>query len=179
MSLKPAVYLTLFLSAVFSAACSNEEPSRVGATTATAAKATTIAPGQNKRTKACDMVTPSEMSAILGFAVTAAPGTNEIPPTRTECIYSSAVEDGPFAEIQVDWGEGDLKAMETAVGIANGVAAGTVDPLQGLGDRADMITSFQIFISTHGDLMMIRFAPGTKNVIPMTRRIYEIAKTRM
>jgi len=179
MSSKPAVYLTIFLSAVFGSGCSKQEGSRVAATTATAAKATTVAPGERHRARACDMVTPTEMSAILGGPVTAAAGALEIPPTRTECIYSSALEQGPYAEIEVDWDGGDLKAMETAVGLVNGIAAGAVDPLQGLGERAHMVTSFQIFISTHGDLMMIRFAPGTKNVIPMARRIYEIAKTRM
>ena len=90
MGIKPAVYLTLFLSAVFSTGCSKEEASRVAATTATAAKATAIARGQKPRARACDMVTQSEMSAILGGAVAAAAGSRELPPSKTQCIYSSA-----------------------------------------------------------------------------------------
>jgi hypothetical protein len=179
MGIKSAVCLTLFVSAVFSSGCSKEEASRVAATTTTAAKATTSAPGQKQRARACDMVTQSEMSAILGGAVAAAAGGNERPPTKTECMYSSAAETGPYAELEVDWDGGDLQAIGTAVGLVNGVAAGAVDPLQGLGERADLVTAYQVFISTKGNLMIIRFAPGTKDVIPMARRIYETAKMRM
>jgi hypothetical protein len=179
MRIKPAVYLTLCLCAVFGTGCSKEEASRTAATRATAAKATTIAPGQKQRASACSMVTQSEMSAILGSAVAAAPGSNERPPSQTECDYSPVAGPSPYAELEVDWGGGDLKALGTAAGLANGAAAGAVDPLQGLGERAYQVTAFQVFISTQGNLMMIRFEPGTKDVIPMARRIYETAKARM
>lgn len=179
MGIKRAIYLTFFLSAVFNTHCSKQEASRVAAATAPAAKATTIAPGQKKRVRACDMVTPSEMSAILGGAVAAAAGSNERPPSKTECTYSSAAGSGPHAELEVDWDGGDLHTMGIVFGLVNGVAAGAVDPLQGMGERAYQVTAFQVFISTRGHLMMIRFDPGTKDVIPMARRIYETANTRM
>jgi hypothetical protein len=179
MGMKPAMYLTLFLSAVFSTGCSKKEESRVPAPRATAAKATTNAPGQKQRAGACDMVTPSEMSAILGSAVAAAAGSNERPPSQTECDYSSVAGPSPYAELEVDWGGGDLTTLGTAAGLAKSASAGAVDPLQGLGERAYQVTPFQVFISTQGNLMMIRFEPGTKDVIPMARRIYEIAKKRM
>ena len=87
------------------------------------------------------MVTPSEMSAILGGAVAAAPGGNDRPPSSTECIYSSAAGPSPYAELEVDWGGGDEQVVGTAAGMAEGVAPeGAVDPLKGLGDRA---SSFQ------------------------------------
>lgn len=173
MVIKPAVYLTLFLSAVFSSVCSKQEASRAAATTATAAKS------KIKRARACDMVTQSEMSAILGGAVAAAAGSRELPPSMTQCIYSSAAGSSANAELEVDWGQGDLKAMKTAAGLVNSVDAGAVDPLQGMGERAYLVTPWLVFVSTHGDLMMISFDPGTKNVIPMARRIYETAKMRM
>jgi hypothetical protein len=178
MGIKPVMYFTLFLSAVFSAGCS-KEASRVPATGTTAAKATTSAPGQKQRARACDMVTPSEMSAILGSAVAAAAGSNERPPSQTECDYSSVAGSSPYAELEIDWGGGDQQALGTAAGLANGAAAGAAGQLQGLGERAYQVTPFQVFISTQGNLMMIRFEPGTKDVIPMARRIYETAKTRM
>ena len=110
------------------------------------------------------MVTPSEMSAILAGAVAAAPGGNDRPPSSTECIYSSAAGPSPYAELEVDWGGGDEQVVGTAAGMAEGVAPeGAVDPLKGLGDRAYQVTADQVFISTRGNLMMIRFARG-----PMT-----------
>ena len=111
--------------------------------------------------------------------VAAAVGSNERPPSQTECDYSPVAGPGPNAELQVDWGGGDLKTLGAAAGLANGAAPGAVDPLQGLGERAFQVTPFQVFISTQGNLMMIRFEPGTKNVNSMARRIYEIAKKRM
>jgi len=165
----------------FSAGRSKEETSRAAATTATAAKATTIAPGQKQRARACDMVMPSEMSAILGGAVAAAAGSRELPPSKTQCIYSSAAGSSANAELEVDWDDGDVKTLGTVVGIVNDVAAGaaTVDPLKGLGERAYLVTPWLVFISTQGHLMMIQFDPGTKDVIPMARRIYETARMRM
>jgi hypothetical protein len=90
VSIKPAVYLALFVGAVLSTGCSKEDPSRVAATKATAANVTANAPGQKQHASACDMVTASEMSAIVGTAVTAAAGGNERPPRQTECEYVSA-----------------------------------------------------------------------------------------
>jgi hypothetical protein len=130
VSIKP-VYLTLFVGAVLSTGCPKEEPSRVAATKATAANATTSGPGQKQHASACDMVTASEMSAIVGAAVTAAAGGNERPPRQTECEYVSAAGTSLGADLQVDWGAGDPKAMGAATGLVNSVAASAVDPLQG------------------------------------------------
>ena len=90
MDIKPSVYLSLFLSAVFSTGCSKTEASHVAATTATAAKATAIARGQKQRARACDMVTQSEMSAILGGAVAAAAGSTENVMPMARRIYETA-----------------------------------------------------------------------------------------
>ena len=102
-----------------------------------------------------------------------------MPPSKTQCIYSSAAGSSANAELEVDWDDGDLKAMGTAAGLVNSVAEGAVDPLKGLGERAYLVTSWLVFISTQGHLMMIQFDPGTKDVILMARRIYETAKMRM
>jgi hypothetical protein len=179
MGIKRAVQLTLLVSAVFSAGCSRDGASRATATAAVTGKAAPLARGQIHRAKACDMVTQSEMSAILGGAVAAAAGSRELPPSKTQCIYSSVAGSNANAELEVDWDDGDVKAMGTAAGLVNSVAAGAVDPLQGVGERAYLVTPWLVFVSTHGQLMMIQFDPGTKNVIPMARRIYDTAKLRM
>lgn len=196
----PLVSLPCFcLAALLLAACSKEASAPTGATTglpaATATSATPTAaappPGARKRGKACDMVTAAEMAVILGGPVIAAPGGNDRPPSSTECIYSPA--DGsdpahaempngsatPYAELQVDWGAGDPQTLDTAAGQVNAAAPiGAVDPLKGLGERAYKVTAYQVFISTHGDLMMIRFLPRTREVDSKARRIYETAKGR-
>ena len=169
------------------AACSKPNDADTGANAAAAA---TTAPV--KHGKACDMVTAAEMSAILGGPVIAAAGGNERPPSATECIYSPAdgsnpanaeLPDGsatPYAELEVDWGGGDVQVLDTATGLANTAApVGAVDSLTGLGDRAYKVTAEQVFISTHGDLMMIRFLRKTGEVNAKARRIYETAKGRM
>jgi hypothetical protein len=194
MRTKPAALLTLFLGAIFSVGCSKDEAPQVAATTATpeAATAATAAPEQKQRASACDLVTASEMSAILGGTVTAAAGGNERPPTSTECIYSSVAGSddevglasvagpNPYAELAVDWGAGDPEAMGTATDLINSAAPiGAVDPLQGLGERAYQVTADQVFISSKGDLIMIRFPRRSVDVAPKARRIYETAKPRM
>ncbi|MGH8796780.1 MAG: hypothetical protein ACREXI_06965 [Caldimonas sp.] len=178
--------LTLCVSALFSTGCSKEGAAPVAARTAppvaTAAtvKATAVAPDSKKRASACAIVTQAEMSAILGGAVVAAAGGNDRPPSSTECIYSSAVGPSPYAELEVDWGGGDPQVLGAAAGLAKGAApVGAVDPLQGLGERAYKVTADQVFISTQGNLMMIRFPPRTGDVIAKARRIYETAKARM
>jgi hypothetical protein len=185
MRCESGALITLSLFALFVAGCSKEGASPGAATnapstpTASTAKSA-AAPDSKKRARACDMVTPAEMSAILGGAVAAAAGGNDRPPSSTECIYSSAAGSSPYAELEVDWGGGDQQALGVAAGLAKGAApAAAVDSLQGLGDRAYQVTADQVFISTQGDLMMIRFSPRTKDVIPKARRIYDIAKSRM
>jgi len=199
MRAHPTVIVSFCLGAVLSSGCSKENPASVdpaAAPSATATGAMAVTPDAKKHVSACDMVTQSEMSAILGGEVTAAPGGNDRPPSSTECIYSSVdgpapnveptsfaemqVAPGPYAELQVDWGGGDQQALGTAVGLAQGVApAGAVDPLAGLGDRAYQVTADQVFISTKGDLVMIRFPPRSSEVVAKARRIYETAKPRM
>ena len=186
MRTEPVALLALCLSALVCAGCSKEGALPGSTTTATAAATATsgtnsaVSPDSKKRAKACDMVTQAEMSAILGGAVVAAAGGNDRPPASTECIYSSAAGPSPYAELEVDWGGGDPQVLGSAAGLAKGAApAGAVDQLRGLGERAYQVTADQVFISTQGDLMMIRFPYGSDGVIPKARRIYETAKARM
>lgn len=191
MRTTPAAFLAVLLWAGSSPGCSRSETPPVAATTTTPAAAT-AAPDQKQRAKACDLVTAAEMSTLLGGTVTAAAGGNERPPSATECIYSSGAgtrdESGldavagpnPYAELEVDWGGGDPAVTDTAAGLANAAApAGAVDPLKGLGDRAYKVTADQVFISTHGNLMMIRFPRQSVEVNAKARKIFETAAPRM
>jgi hypothetical protein len=171
-------------SALLAAGCSRESAAPAAVPTPAATDpgphATAAVPEGRKRASACSLVTPVEMSVILGGAVAAAAGGNERPPGSTECIYSSAAGPSPYAELQVDWGAGDPQVLGQAAGLAQGAAPpGAVDGLQGLGERAYQVTADQVFISTQGNLMMIRFLPRTGDVIAKARRIYEAAKARM
>ena len=192
MQCKPVAMLTLFLGALVSAGCSKQVTPQVVAVAATSADSATTTPAQAQHASACALVTPAEMSAILGGEVQAAAGGNERPPSSTECIYSSpsATNTGsgldevagaiPYAEMEVDWGGGDPQVLGTATGLVNSAAPAVApDSLEGLGDRAYKVTADQVFISTHGNLMMIRFPRRSEDVIAKARRIYETAKNRM
>jgi hypothetical protein len=131
-----------------------------------------------KHASACELVTAAEMSTILGGAVTAAAGGNERPPSSTECIYSSAGGSNRYAELEVDWGGGKLQSFNSAAGMAGHAAPGSVDPLKGLGEGAYEVAGSQLFVSTGGNLMMIRFLPGAYD-LKKARQIYDAAKVRM
>ena len=176
--------LAVCCSALLGVGCSKEDAAPAAApsaaTTPARAQATAAVPAARKRASACELVTPAEMSAILGKTVAAAVGDNDRPPASTECIYASAAAPGSDAELQVDWGAGDPQVLGQAAGLAQGAApVGAVTGLEGLGERAYQVTADQVFISTQGNLMMIRFMPGSDDVLAKARRIYETAKARM
>lgn len=173
MSIDALRLLPLCLGALMLASCSKQQadPPAVPPTVAKApAKA---------RPNACDLVTAAEMSTILGGPVVAAAGGNEYPPRKTECIYSPAQENGPYAELEVDWDDGDPQVLEMVAGVAGGTAKGMVTEFEGLGELAWRVTSFQVFVSTRGHLMMIRFMPGATEVAARARRIHETALPRL
>ncbi len=198
MNSKPAVVLSLLLGSLVSAGCSKQEPSQAAgipdatAASAEAAPAAPAAAAVAQHASACDLITAAEMSTILGGTVAASAGGNERPPAATECIYQSpgATTTGsgldelagtnPYAEVEVDWGGGDPAVLDTSAGLANGAAAmDAANPLKGLGDRAYKVTGDQVFISTHGHLMMIRFPRQSVDVSAKARRIFEAAQPRM
>ena len=196
MRTKPAVVLSLMLVTFISAGCSKQAPSpAAGAPAATveaAAAAPAPSPAPAQHASACDLVTASEMSAILGGTVQATAGGNERPPAATECIYQSPAAQttgsgldelagaNPYAEVEVDWGGGDPEVLGAAANLANGAAQmDAASPLKGLGDHAYTVTADQVFISTHGNLMMIRFPRRSEKVAQTARRIFETAQPRM
>jgi hypothetical protein len=194
MQSKPPIVLCLLLGTIVSTGCSKQESSPgAGAPTPTAeASAAAPAAAPARHASACDLVTGAEMSAILGGTVQTSAGGNERPPAATECIYQSptattsrsgldeSASAGPYAEIEVDWGGGDPAVLDRSAELANGAATmDAANPLKGLGDRAYKVTADQVFISTHGNLMMIRFARRSGDVAVKARKIFEIAQPRM
>jgi hypothetical protein len=177
------VFCKLCLVVVLTLGCSKEgaaPPSEATGTSAQIKAPSVVTDAKAKRANACDIVTQAEMTAILGVAVNASPGSNHRPPASTECNYISTTNPEVYAELELDWGGGDPQVLGTATGLAKSAAPpGSVDPLQGLGDRAYQITSDQVFISTQGHLMMIRFSRKSADVIPKARKIFELAKARI
>ena len=192
MQFKPFMVLTLALATLAATGCSKDAAAPdIAAATATA-EAATAAPAPAQHATACTLVTAAEMSAIFGSPVVASAGSNERPPAATECIYETENAPppppeyelnavlSPYAEVEVDWGGGDPEALGTAAGLANSAATmDAADPLKGLGDRAYKVTADQVFISTHGNLMMIRFARRSEDVAAKARKIFETAQPRM
>lgn len=192
MQAKPAVILSLALATMFSAGCSKQEASPAAGAPAAAAEAAAAAPAPAQHATACELVTAAEMSAILGGTVQASAGGNERPPAATECLYQSPTATntgsgldelasaGPYAEIEVDWGGGDPAVLDSSAGLVNGASTlDAADPLKGLGDRAYKVTNDQVFISTKGNLMMIRFARRSEDAAAKARKIFETAQPRM
>lgn len=190
MRTRPAVVLSLMLVTFISAGCSKQAPSPAPGAPAATVEAAAPAPAQHA--SACDLVTASEMSAILGGTVQAKAGGNERSPAATECLYQSPAAQttgsgldelagtNPYAEVEVDWGGGDPEVVGTAANQVNGAAQmDAASPLKGLGDRAYTVTADQVFISTHGNLMMVRFPRRSEDVAQKARRIFETAQPRM
>jgi hypothetical protein len=124
-------------------------------------------------TRACDMVTAGEMSAILGAAVHAE--RNDRSNGRTECIYTPDEGVSPYVELSVEWGSGEAGMM--GAGMAAQAEPGLVDPYEGLGDQAVAVGPM-LMIRTGDDLVSIVFS-GVEDAPSKAKRIFDTAKTRM
>jgi len=153
-------------------ACSKPEPPAPPASAALPATAHPAAAAKVQG-KACDMVTQAQMSAILGGAVIAKP--NERSNGQTQCIYTAAAGISPYAELKVEWGEGQAAMM--GVGLANRAEPGLTSPLEGLGDQAAQIGP-ALMIRSGDDLVTIVFS-GVDDTLPKARKIFELTKARL
>ena len=154
------------------------------ASASTAAPTSTTAPSeveikkmvadQNKpQPTACTLVTTQEMSAILGSTVTAEPHEGTV--DKTECIYKPASAPSPYAELTVNWGDGE-SAM-AAMGAMNHVEPGITNPYAGIGDQAAAVGT-ALMIRTGEDLVTITFS-GVEDAPAKARKIFDTAKPRM
>jgi hypothetical protein len=170
-------WLPLMASILFNVGCAKETSSPTDIPAAEASMSRKL-PSQ-PRLRACDLVKQAEMSTILGGPVQAETGGNEHPPGSTECIYSSVSGSGPAAELEVDWDGGDLRALSFAASTTGSLASGEVDRLRGIGERAWHVAGSQVFISTQGHLMIIRFSPDVEDIDSKARRIHATVKDRL
>ena len=150
------------------AGCSKPEPT-VAAVAAAPFASVPIAVSEKQDMKACAMVSPDEMTAILGGAVVAREHGND------QCIFSAVNGPSPYAELKIDRGDGEI-AMQS-VGMMNRHEPGISDPLDGLGDQAAQVGP-AFMIRSGKDLVTIVFS-GVDDVVPKAHRIFETAKARM
>jgi hypothetical protein len=119
------------------------------------------------------MVTQAEMSAIVGSEVIAKNTDHSY--GKTECIYTSKAEVGPYVELSVSWGDGEAAMM--GVGMLNRAEPGITSPYDGVGDQAIAVGP-ALMIQTGDDLMQIVFS-GIEDVPTAAKKIYTTAKARM
>ena len=124
--------------------------------------------------KACDLVTPAEMSVILGSAVAGAE-PNHKSSGKTECIYKPADAISPYVEFSVEWGEGET-AMN-AMGAMAHAEPGIGNPYEGIGDQAVAVGT-ALMIRNGKDLVTITFS-GVEDAPAKAKKIFNTAKARM
>ena len=145
----------------------------VVASAAPAAAATDSVAPEPKTPLACELVTASEMSAIVGSQVTAQP--NERSSGKTECIYTAVKGISPYVEFSVEWGEGEL-FMKSA-GAMSQLEPGITNPYEGIGDQAVAVGP-SLKIRSGADLVSITFS-GIEDAPAAAKKIFDTAKARM
>ncbi|MCX7041480.1 MAG: hypothetical protein NT117_02065 [Gammaproteobacteria bacterium] len=170
-ALVTSVVLSLALAGCSKPTAAPSDDSGAAATLPTAAADALVA--EAPKPLACDMVTASEMSAIVGGEVAAQP--NEGSSGKTECIYTAVKGISPYVELSVEWGEGEL-AMKSA-GAMSQVEPGITSPYDGIGDQAISVGT-SLMIRTGPDLMTITFS-GVDNAPAAAKKIFDTAKARM
>lgn len=168
--------LVLLLSSAMLLGCSKSTPApdtsqAAQATQAAVAKAVADATHTDSK-KACELVTATEMSTILGSAVAATP--NESSSGKTECIYQPAGGSSPYVEFSVEWGEG--KTAMTAAGMMDKHEPGIASPYDGIGDQAVAVGP-SLMIRSGEDLVSIVFS-GVDDAPAKAKKIFDTAKTR-
>jgi len=123
--------------------------------------------------KACNLVTASEMSSILGSAVAATP--HDETEGVTTCSYSPVAATGPSVEFTISFGDGG-STLRAVAGMSN------YDPnpgkaFAGIGDRADVLGP-AIVIQTGDDLVSLTLV-GVADQPAAAKRIFETAKSRL
>jgi hypothetical protein len=127
----------------------------------------------HKTTPACQLVSPAEMSTILGTPVVGKP--DDRPGEFTQCTYQPASTSFPSVELKLTWGDG-AAAMQ-GMGMAGKREPGLVSPYDGIGDQAGAAGPL-LLIKTGDDLMTMVFN-GVTGTPAKAKRIFDTAKARM
>ena len=124
--------------------------------------------------KACDLVTSTEMSAIIGTAVVGVEPDHHSS-GKTECVYKPVQAASPYVEFAVEWGEGET-AM-SAMGTMGQIEPGITNPYEGIGDQAATVGT-SLWIRSGEDLVTITFS-GVDDAPAKAKQIFDTAKARM
>lgn len=124
-------------------------------------------------TPACQLVSPAEMSTILGTPVVGKPDDRQ--GEFTQCTYRPASAIFPSVELKLTWGDG-AAAMQ-GMGMAGKREPGLVTPYDGIGDQAGVAGPL-LLIKTGDDLMTMVFS-GVTGTPEKAKRIFDTAKARM
>lgn len=147
------------------------KPTRTQRAMALAAAAAAKTP--HTSTPACELVTPAEMSAIVGATVTGQ--AEDHPDSSTKCTYRPATGSGPSVEFTVTWGDG-YTAM-SGMGLAANREPGLVAPYSDLGDQAG--TAGPLVMIRKGDDLVTLVLSGVADQQAAAKKIFETAKPRM
>jgi hypothetical protein len=162
-----AATLGATLAALLCAGCAPKKPGNVDAVPPAAKAVEPV-----KQAFACEMVTQSEMSAILGVAIEAKDTTHSA--GETACTYS-APSGFPTVQMEVDWGDGE--AAMGAFAMLNRNEPGIGSPYDGVGDQAVAIGP-TLMIRTGEDLMKLVFS-GVDDAPAKAKKIFQTAKPRL
>lgn len=122
---------------------------------------------------ACQLVSPAEMSIILGTPVVGKP--DDRPGEFTQCTYRPASAITPSVELKLTWGDGAVAMQGMAQ--AGKREQGLVTPYDGIGDQAGVAGPL-LLIRTGDDLVTMVFN-GVTGTPAKAKRIFDTAKARM
>ncbi|HEY5086657.1 MAG TPA: hypothetical protein VII66_04775 [Gemmatimonadaceae bacterium] len=163
---------SLVLPVLLLAACAKKDKA-VSESQQAAATVANAPAAQRKPPVACAMVTPAEMSIILGSSVVAEP--HEGSSNQTQCIYKGTSPHSPYVEFTVNWGDGE-GAME-AQGMLGQHQAGLTKAYPGVGDQAYAVGP-ELMIRNGDDLVTL-LVLGVTDAPATVKRIFDTAKPRM
>jgi hypothetical protein len=146
-------------------ACSRPE------NTARPAGATSAAPQAIERTP-CAMLTASQMSDIVGTAVTA---ESESGGGSTTCHYRPDGRTAPSVDVSIDWGGGRMAMMSSRM--MSRLEPGIADRLAGIGDEASAVGPV-LWVRTGDDLVSLTLW-GVGDDVAAAKRIIGLLRPRM
>jgi outer membrane protein OmpA-like peptidoglycan-associated protein len=155
---------------LIAAACSKQDaaPAR-SATSALAAHANS---SSTKQKAACELVTASDLSAIVGATLVSDGGNGG---DSNTCRFTSSTGTLPSVQVEIDWGGG--AAAMTATGLLARHEPGIADPLAGIGDQATAIGP-AVWVRVGEDLLNLTLL-GVDDGPAVARRIVGLMRPRM